>query len=163
MECRFVLDRIEAIAAGDLQPDADTRAHLESCTRCASALATARRIEAVLATRPAPSAPAGFTGAVLQRLRRDRWRAEQQVDRLFNFAIAAAIVLVAGGVIALFNIDGLLAFTASIVEVAREESRDAAQTTAPKLVTYVSAAGLLASALAMWWWAERRWQDGVRS
>jgi hypothetical protein len=26
---------------------------------------------------------------------------------------------------------------------------------APVLVTYVSAAGLLMSALVMWWWAER--------
>jgi anti-sigma factor RsiW len=158
MECKAVFDRIEAIAAGDLEPDQATRAHVESCLRCASALAVARRIEAVLAARPAPAAPPGFTAAVAQRLRRERWRAEQHVDRLFNLAIAAAIVLVAGGLLAVFNVDGLLAFTAATVELVRDGSRNAAEGAAPKMVTYVSAAGLLVSALGMWWWAERRWQ-----
>jgi anti-sigma factor RsiW len=157
MDCRAVLDRIEAIAAGDEDPDQPTRAHVESCLRCASALAVARRIEAVLA-RPAPPAPPGFTAAVTQRIRRERWRAEQHVDRLFNLGIAAAIVLVAGGLLAVFNVDGLLAVTAATLEVVREGSRDAAEGAAPKVLTYVSAAGLLISALAMWWWAERRWQ-----
>jgi anti-sigma factor RsiW len=158
MECKAVLDRIEAIAGGDVEPDQATRAHLESCLRCSSALAVARRIEAVLATRPAPPAPPGFTAAVSQRLRRERWRTEQHVDRLFNLAIAASVFLVAGGLVAIFNVDGLLAFTAATVGVVRDGSRTAAEGAAPKMVTYVSAAGLLISALGMWWWAERRWQ-----
>ena len=158
MDCKTVLDRIEAIAAGDLEPDQATRAHLESCLRCSSALAVARRIEAVLAARPAPPAPPGFTAAVSQRLRRERWRAEQHVDRLFNLAIAASVLLVVGGLLAIFNVEGLLAFTAATVEVVREGSRNAAEGAAPRMVTYMLAAGLLISALGMWWWAERRWQ-----
>jgi anti-sigma factor RsiW len=156
MECRVVREAVEAIASGDLQPDERMRLHLESCTGCAAALATARRIERVLAAWPAPPAPAGFTAAVVQRLRGERWRAEQRVDRLFNLAIAAAVLLVAGGLLAIFNVDGLLAFTASALELVRE-ARPEASTAAPRMVTYVSAAALLASALGMWWWAERHW------
>lgn len=158
MECKAVFERIEAIAAGDLTPDAGTRTHVESCTRCASALATARRIESALAMRTAPSAPARFTPAVVQRLRRERWRSEQQVDRLFNFAMAAAMVLVVGGVVAIFNIEGLLAFTAGAWDVVQQGSRGAATDAAPSAFTYVSAVALLISALGTWWWAERRLQ-----
>jgi anti-sigma factor RsiW len=158
MQCKAVLERIEAVAAGDVEPDADLRAHLESCTRCAASLATARRIESALAARPAPAAPPRFTQAVVQRVRRERWRSEQRVDRLFNLAIVTAVLLVAGGLVAIFNIDGLLAFTAQAWALVQQGSRGAARDAAPTLVTYGSAAALLASALGMWWWAERRWQ-----
>src|SRR5687768_592753 len=97
MTCRAVTEQVEAIAAGDLDPSPDLVAHIETCPRCASALADARRIETLLATRPAPAAPPQFAVAVQQRIRRERWQTEEQVDRIFNVAIgsAAALILLA--------------------------------------------------------------------
>ena len=106
MTCKMALELVEPIASGDLEPDAAARAHFESCPQCASALATARRLEAVLAGRAAPAAPERFTSSVLQRIRRERWRAEQHVDRLFNVAIAVALLLITGGILALMNMSG---------------------------------------------------------
>ena len=75
MTCRDVLESIEPIVAGEVAPDPAIRAHIESCPRCAAEIASARRIEALLASRSAPPAPARFTASVLQRIRRDEWRA----------------------------------------------------------------------------------------
>lgn len=155
MDCRNALDAVEALAAGDLQPDGALRAHFESCVRCAAELASARRLEAALAGA-APPAPARFTPMVLQRIRRDRWRAEQYVDRLFNVAMAASVVLIVGGVFGMLNVDAVLAFAGGTWSVAREAGRAAARSAAPTLGTYVAAVGLLLSAMGMWWWAERR-------
>jgi anti-sigma factor RsiW len=156
MTCRDLRDLIEPIAAGDVEPDAAARAHLESCPRCAAALAAARRIEAVLATTEKPSAPAHFTPVVLARIRRERWQSEQHVDRLFNVAIAAAIVLVVGGAAALFNLSGVLAGAAFVWSVLSAATSQGVAQAAPLAGTYVAAACLLVSALGMWWWAERR-------
>ena len=84
MTCAALLDLVDAIAAGDLEPDHEMRAHLESCPTCAAELASARRIEALLAARAAPEAPPRFTVAVQHRIRTERWNAEQRVDRIFN-------------------------------------------------------------------------------
>lgn len=154
MNCRDVLELVEAIASGDVQPDAALRGHIESCPRCAAQLASARRIEALLGARPAPAPPARFTPTVLQRIRREQWRAEQHVDRLFNVAIAAALVLVAGGVLALFNLGGFLALVGTAWEMASGMGSTAARNAAPSVNTYIAAAALLASALGMWWWAD---------
>ena len=45
MTCQELTDFVEPIAAGDLEPDAEMRAHFETCPLCASELASARRIE----------------------------------------------------------------------------------------------------------------------
>lgn len=155
MTCRDVLESIEPIVAGEVAPDPAMRAHIESCPHCAAELASARRIEALLASRWAPQAPARFTASVLQRIRRDEWRAEQRVDRLFNVAIVAALVLVAGGVLALFNLGGLLALVGSAWDAAASLGTTVARNVAPSLNTYIAAAALLVSALGMWWWADR--------
>jgi anti-sigma factor RsiW len=138
--------------------DEETRGHIESCPSCAGALASARRLEAALAALDTPQAPASFTSAVLQRIRRDRWQSEQRVDQLFNVAIVAAVLLVVGGIVAMLNVDALFTLSASAWVVAREGIREAARQAAPTVATYVAAAGLLASGLGMWWWAERKWQ-----
>jgi anti-sigma factor RsiW len=156
MTCREVLDVVEAVAAGDLEPDAVLRAHLESCPRCASALASARRLETALAAWPAPPAPARFTPTVIAHIRRERWRTEQNVDRLFNVAIAVAVLLVAGGVLALLNLGGVIALASAGWTLLGGAAGSAVQQTAPAFGTYVAAVGLLVSALGMWWWAERR-------
>ncbi|HEX6976051.1 MAG TPA: hypothetical protein VF147_16705 [Vicinamibacterales bacterium] len=155
MTCRDVLEVVEAIAAGDMEPDAALRAHIETCPRCASALASARRIEALLVARPTLAPPARFTANVLQRIRVEQWRAEQHVDRLFNVAIVVAVLLVAGGLVAVFNVGGLLALVGSAWEVASGIGTTAARGAAPSVNTYIAAAALLASALGMWWWADR--------
>jgi anti-sigma factor RsiW len=156
MTCTHALELVEPIAAGELDVDAAARAHFESCPACASALATARRIEAVLAVRPAPPAPDRFEGMVLQRISRERWRAEVQVDRLFNVAVAVSIMLVVGGLAALMNLQGVLAAVGGMWEVVSASGTEALRNAVPTLSTYVAAAGLLLSALAMWWWADSR-------
>ena len=156
MVCRDVLDLIEPIAAGDLRPDADVRAHLETCVACAAALASAQRLESALAAMAFPAAPDAFTSVVLRRIRNDRWQAEQRVDRLFNVAIVAAVLLVVGAIAAMLNVDAMLALSASAWGLLKEGMRSSVRDAAPQVATYVAAAGLLASALGMWWWAERR-------
>ena len=74
MTCGEALQLVEAIAAGDLAVDDAARAHFETCPRCASALASAQRIEVALQARPKPQAPARFTQAVLGRIRQERWQ-----------------------------------------------------------------------------------------
>jgi anti-sigma factor RsiW len=156
LTCDDVLPLVESIAAGELEVDLRARAHFETCPRCASALASARRIEAALSARPAPTAPARFTNAVLLRIRRERWQSEQYVDRLFNVAIVVAVLLMAGGVTAMFNLDALLSGAAATWRTLATVSGEAATKAAPSVSTYVASAGLFASALVMWWWAERR-------
>jgi hypothetical protein len=158
MECSHVLDLIEPIAAGDLRPDDQLREHLHSCPGCAGALASARRLEGLLKAMDMPAAPAAFAGAVLQRIRRDRWQSEQNVDRLFNVAIVAAVIFMAGALVTMLNVDGALTVVGSAWAVLKEGGRETLRAAAPTVGTYVAAAGLLASALVMWWWAERRLQ-----
>src|SRR5215213_543453 len=134
MSCNELLELIEPLAAGDVHPDAAVRAHLESCVTCAAALASAQRLEAGLKAMEIPPAPASFTGAVLQRIRKDRWQSEQNVDRLFNLAIAAAVLLMAGGLAAMLNVDGVLRVTASAWLLVRGSLRSTVESAAPTLV-----------------------------
>jgi hypothetical protein len=156
MTCKELADFVEPIAAGDVEPDVEMRAHFETCPTCASALASARRIETALAAREAPAAPAKFASFVLQRVRRERWRMEQNVDRLFNLAIVASLLIVAAGALALMNLSGVVAGAAEVWAVMPSLSGLAARAAVPSVDTYVAAGGLLATALGMWWWAERR-------
>ncbi|HXW08823.1 MAG TPA: hypothetical protein VD833_26570 [Vicinamibacterales bacterium] len=156
LTCRDVLDLVEPIAAGDVEVESPVRAHLESCPRCAAALADARRLEAALGALAVPAAPARFTPAILSRIRRERWRTEQNVDRVFNVAIACALVLVAGSVVALLNLNDLLAAGRVVWAAMASLGGEAARHVIPLFVTYLAAAALLVSALGMWWWAERR-------
>ena len=154
MTCHEVLNQVEAFASKELQPDAAARGHLETCPRCAAALADAHRIESFLAAWPAPEAPARFTPAVQHRIRRMHWQAEQRVDRLFNAAILLAGVLVLAGVGAMFNLSLLLGLAGALMEVMTVAGAAAVAKAAPSLPTYVAAMGLLASAFVMWWWSE---------
>lgn len=156
MTCKDAADLIEPIAAGDLEPTEEIRAHFETCPSCASALAMARRLELALAVDRPPAAPDKFVPMVLQRVRRERWRMEQNVDRLFNVAIVVAFVIVAVGALALMNLSGVLAAAAGASTTLSELSGELAHQMEPALNTYIAAAGLLLTALGMWWWAERR-------
>lgn len=156
MDCRHVRENVEAIAGGDAPVTDDMRAHLESCPACAAALASARRIEALLSVRETPEPPARFTASVLQRIRRERWSAEQQVDRLFNVAIGLGVAVVIGGIGALMNLSGVLTAAGTVWDAVAAVGTSTAREAAPTVVTYIAAAGLLVSALATWWWAERK-------
>ena len=156
MTCKDVGDLIEPIAANDLEATADIRAHFESCPTCAAALATARRLEAALATDRPPAVPERFVALVLQRVRRERWHLEQSVDRLFNVAIVVAMLIVAAGALALMNLSGVLAAASGTWTAMSQVSSQLAQQMAPAVDTYIAAAGLLLTVLGMWWWAERR-------
>ena len=156
MTCRDVDHLVEAIAAGDLEVDDEIRGHFETCPRCAAALASARRVELALQDWPAPEAPARFAAAVQARIRSDRWRSEQRVDRIFNVAIAASLVLIVSAVAALTNVAAVVGIAAWVWGAFATMSGDFAQQTAPRAASYIAAAGLLMSALVMWWWADRR-------
>ena len=154
MTCRDIADQIEAVASGDLPLDAAARAHIETCPACASALATARRIESYLATREAVAAPTNFTSSVLQKIRRERWRSEQRVDRLFNVAIVVAALLVLSGAALLFNMTAALEVAASASRLLSSAGEELLRRAVPTMGTYLAATALLVSALGMWWWAD---------
>ena len=155
MTCREATDLIEAIAAGDLAPTPEARAHFETCPSCAHNLAAARRVEAMLADHRPPPVPDRFVAAVLQRVRRERWRRERNVDLLFNAAIVFALLIVVGGILALLDVRGVVAASSGAWSGLSMMSSQIARQMAPAINTYIAAAGLLLTALGMWWWAER--------
>jgi len=154
MFCDEVLDQIEAIAANDVTPDQRIAAHLASCRPCAAALADARRVEALLVAREAPAAPPQFTGRVLARLRRDRWRTEQYLDLGFNVTIGIVLLILAGSVWLLLHRTGLSAVGTGVLTLFSEGVTTVVRQLAPSLALYVGAGALLAGALTVWWWAE---------
>jgi anti-sigma factor RsiW len=144
VDCDHASELVEAIAAGDLAPDAGLRAHFESCPSCAGALASAQKIEALLAAVPAPAAPPAFTRTVMQSVRAERWRSEQHVDRLFNVAMAVGILLIGGGIIAMLNVSAVFLLATSAWGLIREGTADLMKQAVPTLATYLAAFGLLA-------------------
>jgi hypothetical protein len=93
---------------------------------------------------------------VLGRIRHERWRSEERVDRVFNVAIVVAVLLVLGSVVALTNVGAVLGAARSVWGLLAAVGGLAIEAAAPVLLTYIAAAGLLMSALGMWWWADRR-------
>jgi anti-sigma factor RsiW len=156
MTCREVEDRIEAVAAGDEPATDELRAHVEGCIRCAAAFATARRIEEVLRARQAPAVPARFTATVLSRVRRERWQSEQNVDRLFNAALVVGVLAVVGGIVALFNLGGVISTVGGAAQAIGRLAVESSQQAAPAVSSYLLGGALLGVTLFAWWFAERR-------
>jgi len=155
MFCDEALDTVEAIAAGDLLPEGRVASHLATCPNCALALTRARQLESSLQHRPVPVAPAQFTSRTLARIRRARWRTDQFLDVGFNLAIATIVFAVVGGVWMLLHRTGLTAVSSDAVDLLGSGLVALVRRVAPSLPLYAGAAALLASALAVWWWAER--------
>ena len=155
MFCDEALDAVEAIAAGEVMSDGRVGSHLATCPRCASALESARRLEASLRRREAPAAPAQFTARTLARVRRARWRSDQFLDVGFNLAIGAVVVTVVAGVWMLLNRAGLAGVSRDAVDLFGSGFVMVVRRVAPSVPLYAGAALLLVSALGVWWWAER--------
>lgn len=155
MTCRDVEDRIEAVLSED-EPATDAfRAHVESCPRCAAAVAAARQIDQLFASTTRVRAPADFSSTVLARIRRERWRSEQHVDRLFNAGLAAGVLLIVAGVVALLNMSGITTLVSTGARVVNEAVGRILFESVPRLST-LTAVAFLATAAFVWWWAERR-------
>lgn len=157
MTCREAQDLIEAVASGDVEAPSGFSAHLAECRSCAAAFAAAARIERALAGAPAPAAPVNFTQAVVATIRRRRWQYEERIDRAFNVTIAAAILIVAVGILGLLNAPGV----AQVALVAIDTLSEIPQQSPPwqsgySLPAVSITAAFVATAIAIWWWAERR-------
>jgi anti-sigma factor RsiW len=156
MTCDRVEELIESIAGGDGPAPEDVRAHVETCARCAGSLAAAVRLERALRAAPALSPPPRFTASVLARVRRERWRADQQVDWAFNIAVAIAVTVIALGAFAVFNAAsvtaGIMSAAARVAELA---TQDPAEPPPPALWSYVLVGALMATSLMVWRWAEK--------
>jgi anti-sigma factor RsiW len=155
MFCDEALDAVEAIAAGDLTADGRVAAHLATCPNCALALEGARQLERSLRLRTVPAPPAQFTSRTINRVRRAQWRSDQFLDAGFNVAIGLVVVAVLGGVWMLLNRTGLAAVSNDAVNLMGTGFATFARRVVPSLPRYVGAAALLATALGIWWWAER--------
>src|SRR5215471_8384849 len=107
MTCAQADELIDAVASGDVVPDAVFAAHIAGCRACAAALQVARGIERALSAAPAMAAPVRFSEDVLARIRRERWRFEERVDRAFNLTIAAGVALVVVALVSLLNLGSL--------------------------------------------------------
>jgi anti-sigma factor RsiW len=155
MFCDEALEAIEPIAAGDVTPDGRIAAHVATCPNCGRALERARALERMLGQRSAPQAPAQFTARTLGRVRRARWRSDQLLDLGFNLAITAIVAGVVGAVWALLHRSGLTAVSNGATDVLTSGLLTFAQRIAPSVPIYAGATALVASALGIWWWAER--------
>jgi predicted anti-sigma-YlaC factor YlaD len=155
MTCADALDSIEAVASGDMTPDEPLRAHLASCGSCADALESARQLERLLKVRAVPRPQPHFSTGVMTRIRRARWRSEQLLDWSFNAALGLAVVAVIAVGWFLLARSGLLAVRADVFALTQSGLSALVRRVAPSVPLYATASGLVLSALAVWWWAER--------
>ena len=142
MVCTDVDPLIEPIAAGEIVPDAETLAHLASCAGCARALAMARQIDGVLAAQPIPETSPAFTPALMSRLRRERWRAEQYLDLAFNVAVGLAVAAGLGGLMMVLTASGLAAVSADLTRLFLASAGTVLTAMTPALPVYGAAAAI---------------------
>jgi len=155
MYCDEALDAVEAVAAGDVTPDGRLADHYATCPNCSTALASARELERLLQVRPAPKPSVQFTARTMTRVRRARWKSEQVLDLGFNVAIAVVVLAIAAGVWMLVDRSGMTAVSSEALDMIGRGLVSFAQRVAPSVPVYAGAMALLATALGIWWWAER--------
>ena len=155
MYCDEALDAVEAVAAGDVIPDGRLADHYATCPNCSAALNGARALDQMLQRRPAPKPSAQFTARTMTRVRRARWRSDQVLDLGFNVAIAAGVLAIVTGVWLVLRRSGLGAVSNDAVDIVARGLVTLAHRVGPSLPLYAAATALLATALGLWWWAER--------
>ena len=155
MFCDEALDAVEPIAAGELTPDGRIADHLATCPNCAAALDSAKRLESLLRARAVPQPTPQFTTRTIARVRRARWRSEQFLDVGFNVAIGAIVLAVVGGIWMLLHRAGLATVSGHAVDLFGSGMMTMVRRIAPSLPLYGAASAVLATALVLWWWAER--------
>ena len=155
MFCDEALDLVESIADGELTPEGRVAAHLATCPNCAAALDSARRLEQAVGARPGSRAPARFTARTMTILRRRRWRSEQFLDVGFNVALGAVALVVVVGVVVLLNRAGVTSIGTGAMDFMSDGVMRLARRAAPAVPVYAGATALLATALGIWWWAEK--------
>jgi anti-sigma factor RsiW len=158
MTCDDVLDVVDLLASGELRSNEATDAHLAGCPSCSSALAAARRLETALRERPVAAPPAQFTAKTMARIRRARWRNEQMIDWGFNAVLVAAALAIAIGIWFVASQAGFALAGSDARELLAASMRSVVQRVTPSLPLYALATALLATALGIWWWAERSGQ-----
>jgi len=155
MFCDEALNAVEPIAAGELTPEGRIAEHFASCPNCGAALARARELERLLAARPQPRPSPQFTSRTLARVRRARWQSDQFLDVGFNAALLLIVVGIAATVVMLLRWTGFGAVGTDALAIFGSGFTALTQRIGPSLPVYAGATALLASALAIWWWAER--------
>src|SRR5262245_17932253 len=155
MYCDEALNAVEAVAAGELTPDGRLSEHYVSCPNCATALESARTLERLLQRRALPQVPPQFTSRLMTRVRRVRWRSEQFLDLGFNIAMGIIVVAVIVGAWMALNRSGLTAVSNEAIDLFSRGLIIVAQRVGPSLPLYLGATAILATALGIWWWAER--------
>ena len=98
---------------------------------------------------PSRSRPIG------RRIRRARWRSEQTLDLAFNVALAVLALVVIAGSWLLLRHSGLAAVSGDTVKLFIQATVAFGRRIAPSVPLYLEAGALVASALGIWWWAER--------
>jgi anti-sigma factor RsiW len=155
MFCDEALDSVEAIAGGELTPEGRVAAHLATCPNCAAALASARRLEQMLKARPVQKAPPQFTARTMAVVRRKRWRSEQFLDVGFNVALGLIALVILSTIWVFLHRSGLVSVSNDAVNLISASFLKLAHRIAPSVPLYAGATALLATALGVWWWAER--------
>jgi anti-sigma factor RsiW len=156
MTCAEAQDLIEAVASGDVPPDAAFTAHVSGCRACAASLALARGIQQVLADLPSPVAPAGLSQSVIAAVRRQRWRYEEHIDRAFNLTLGFGVLIVAVAIIGLLNVGSIAQLVLTAVDVLSDVPQGGVSWPgAGSLPTVTLMAAVAATAAGIWWWAER--------
>jgi hypothetical protein len=153
MGCDEVDLLIEDVAVG-MDVPADATAHLASCARCQARLRLAQALERSLESRERLEPPPRFTAAVLARVRRERWRAEQLVDVGFNVAMALGVVFVIGGLAVLAWSLEWYSVSPAALQVARDLSSQWITRVLDQATMVGVAAFILSSALVLWRWVE---------
>ena len=155
MYCDEALDAVEAVAAGELTPDGRLADHYATCPNCATALKEARTLDEMLQQRPVPKPSTQFTARAMTRVRRARWRSDQVLDLGFNVAVAGVVIAIVAGVWMVVRRTGLTAVSNDALEVMTGGLVTLVHRVGPSLPLYAAASALLATALGLWWWAER--------
>jgi anti-sigma factor RsiW len=155
MTCSDLDDLIEPIAAGDLVPALDIRAHLDTCPGCAAALALATAVDRTLAATPAPDPPAHFVEATMTRVRRARWRSEQYLDLAFNLVAGLAVLVALAGLWLLLSVTGVTTVGSEVGRLFADSTVALLARMRPALPLYAAGVALVGTALALWWLAER--------